>query len=55
MGSSAISNFGLYSENGLSSYNPPDNFSEELGVRISDFRYPKGYWKNTERESRYEN
>jgi len=33
----AISNFGLYSENGLSSYNPPDNFSEKLGVRVSDF------------------
>ena len=33
----ATSNFGLYSDNGLSSYNPPDKFSEKLGVRISDF------------------
>ena len=33
----AEGNFGLYSDNGLSSYNPPEHFSEEFGVRISDF------------------
>ena len=33
----AEGSFGLYSENGLSSYNPPEGFSQKLGVRIADF------------------
>ena len=33
----ATSNFGLYAENGMSSYNPPDKFAEKLGVRVADF------------------
>ena len=33
----AEGNFGLYADNGLSSYNPPEHFSETFGVRISDF------------------
>ena len=33
----AEGNFGLYAENGLSSYKPPENFSNQFGVRISDF------------------
>ena len=33
----AEGSFGLYSDNGLSSYNPPEGFSQKLGVRIADF------------------
>ena len=32
----AEGNFGLYANNGLSSYKPPEHFSETFGVRIND-------------------
>jgi beta-galactosidase GanA len=33
----AAGSFGMYSKNGMSSYNPPEGFAETLGVRVADF------------------
>lgn len=33
----AEGSFGMYSDNGLSSYNPPEGFGERFGLRVADF------------------
>jgi hypothetical protein len=33
----ADGSFGMYSDNGLSSYNPPEGFAESFGIRVADY------------------
>lgn len=47
----ADGSFGMYSDNGLSSYNPPEGFGETFGLRVADYsnvnEYDIGEGRNT--------